>query len=208
MAKTSTAKRQRKPSSKLTYDPAAPMPSEAEALEKRADRKALRMADKSGDHKKKKQKKPKPAEGDAPAQVDTASSRRSTRLSVNITDGQYDADEEWDPDAIDESEDEGECRIETLQRAMTMRGAGFEASRVLVKWKGLPQEESTWEPRPHLHPEALQDLEWKNELPFTVAELLELPPHAPIQVLAREGLVSTRAKSRPSPCLAGSNLPL
>ena len=77
MAKTSTAKRQRKPSSKLTYDPAAPMPSEAEALEKRADRKALRMADKSGDHKKKKQKKPKPAEGDAPAQVDTASSRRS-----------------------------------------------------------------------------------------------------------------------------------
>ena len=192
MPKTTASKPERKHSS-----------NPAPAQQKSRGRSSDETADTSGSHKKKKQKKatkPKPAEDDAPAQEDSASARRATRLSVNInTDVHYDADaeENWDPDAIDESEDEGERRIETLQRAMTMRGAGIEASRVLVKWKGLPQEESTWEPRPHLHPEALQDFSWKQELPFTVAELLELPPHAPIQVLAREGLVSTPARSRP-----------
>ena len=122
----------------------------------------------------------------APAQEDHSSTGASLQLEI-LTDAA-----DFDPDAVeasDGSDDEGERRIETLQRAMTMRGAGISAARVLVKWKSLPQEESTWEPRTHLHPEALQDFEWKRELPFTVAELLELPPHAPIQVLAREGLV-------------------
>ena len=54
-----------------------------------------------------------------------------------------------------------------------------------------PQDRSTWEPPQNIHPEALEDFEWRRQLPFALSELLELPPHAPLQVLAREGLLRT-----------------
>ena len=50
---------------------------------------------------------------------------------------------------------------------------------MLVKWQRFPHEEDTWEPKKNLHPEALEDYEWKKRLPFALSELLELPPHIP-----------------------------
>ena len=178
--KTRAAQRQRKPSSKLSYDPGA-----------QNDQRRRLSSDKAPEtdgHQPKKMKK-KMKKKPAPAQNQEAAAS-TLRLEI-ITDG-HDADVEFDPDAVEESDgsdDEGERHIETLQRAMTMRGAGISAARVLVKWRSLPQEESTWEPRTHLHPEALQDFEWQRELPFALSELLELPPHASVQVLAQEGML-------------------
>ena len=92
-------------------------------------------------------------------------------------------------DGEDYGSEEGEQRVESLLRMATMRGAGITARRVLVKWRSLAYEESTWEPRKNLHPEALRDFEWKRQLPFTLSELLMLPPHAPIEVLEQQRLL-------------------
>jgi hypothetical protein len=48
------------------------------------------------------------------------------------------ADDEAD-DASEGSDTHGERRVESLQRAATMRGGGEVASLVLVKWCSLPQ---------------------------------------------------------------------
>ena len=52
-----------------------------------------------------------------------------------------DADDEAD-DASEGSDTHGERRVESLQRAATMRGGGEVASLVLVKWCSLPQVHS------------------------------------------------------------------
>ena len=49
------------------------------------------------------------------------------------------AEEEAPDDASEGSDTHGERRVESLQRAATVRGAGEVASLVLVKWASLPQ---------------------------------------------------------------------
>ena len=49
------------------------------------------------------------------------------------------AAEEAPDDASEGSDTHGERRVESLQRAATVRGAGEVASLVLVKWASLPQ---------------------------------------------------------------------
>ena len=120
--------------------------------------------------------------------------RGSSHVNQDSTWNASDADDGSEVDAeegsVDDNEQtEGEQRVETLLRSMTMRGGGMTARRVLVKWISLSYEESTWEPLRNLHPEALRDFEWKRRLPFALSELLELPPHVPIEVLAQERLL-------------------
>ena len=114
-------------------------------------------------------------------------------LSMQTDEGGYIEESEGgyieESDGEDYGSEEGEQRVESLLRMATMRGAGITARRVLVKWRSLAYEESTWEPRKNLHPEALRDFEWKRQLPFTLSELLMLPPHAPIEVLEQQRLL-------------------
>ena len=60
-------------------------------------------------------------------------------------------------DADDDSEGDGDHQIETLLREMRQGADRW----VLVKWQRFPHEEDTWEPKKNLHPEALEDYEWK-----------------------------------------------
>ena len=69
--------------------------------------------------------------------------RRGTAPTAPGGDGEVgeaddDADDEAD-DASEGSDTHGERRVESLQRAATMRGGGEVASLVLVKWCSLPQ---------------------------------------------------------------------
>ena len=105
----------------------------------------------------------------------------------------------------------------------------------MIKWKGDPYSENTWEkrrqldeevlctacthahkPLQHTHartrqctrhtyaaiplspplpsptlpsplPQAIEEFEWKRYLPFTISDLIELPPHADVGLLAEEG---------------------
>ena len=117
------------------------------------------------------------------------SGRHASPFHAEVVGGSFPPDEVAADEESEGEANEGEQRVESLVRAMTMRGAGFTARRVLVKWRSLPHEESTWEPRKHLHPELLKDFEWKRQLPFSLSELLELPPHAPIGLLEQERLL-------------------
>ena len=38
-------------------------------------------------------------------------------------------------------------------------------------------------------PQAIEEFEWKRYLPFTISDLIELPPHADVGLLAEEGLL-------------------
>ena len=73
-------------------------------------------------------------------------SRRGTAPAAPSGDGEVgeaddDADDEAD-DASEGSDTHGERRVESLQRAATMRGGGEVASLVLVKWCSLAQVHS------------------------------------------------------------------
>ena len=68
--------------------------------------------------------------------------RRGTAAEAGGDGEAGDADDEADHEADDASEGSdthGERRVESLQRAATMRGGGEVASLVLVKWCSLPQ---------------------------------------------------------------------
>ena len=87
-------------------------------------------------------------ESDAAEQPRSPSSRvtrRGTAPTAQGGDGEVgdadDADDEAD-DASEGSDTHGERRVESLQRAATMRGGGEVASLVLVKWCSLPQVHS------------------------------------------------------------------
>ena len=79
-------------------------------------------------------------------------------------------------DSEGDESNEGDMSVESLLRTMTMRGAGVTARRVLVKWKSLGHEESTWEPRKNLHPEALRDFEWERQVALRL-QLKTAPAH-------------------------------
>ena len=69
--------------------------------------------------------------GTAPTALDDA--------AAEADDEAEEAAEEAPDDASEGSDTHGERRVESLQRAATVRGAGEVASLVLVKWASLPQ---------------------------------------------------------------------
>ena len=86
------------------------------------------------------------AEAEQPRSPSSRVTRRGTAPAARGGDGEVgeaddDADDEAD-DASEGSDTHGERRVESLQRAATMRGGGEVASLVLVKWCSLPQVHS------------------------------------------------------------------
>ena len=87
----------------------------------------------------------------------------------------------------EKSETEGdEYRIEQL---VVCRTFAKRARFVLVKWKDFDHDNNTWQERKHLHEDAVADYDRMAKLPFALSELLELPPHAESDLLARELLL-------------------
>ena len=74
--------------------------------------------------------------GTAPTALDGGA---EADAAAEADDEAEEAAEEAPDDASEGSDTHGERRVESLQRAATVRGAGEVASLVLVKWASLPQ---------------------------------------------------------------------
>ena len=75
--------------------------------------------------------------GTAPTALDGGA--EAADAAAEADDEAEEAAEEAPDDASEGSDTHGERRVESLQRAATVRGAGEVASLVLVKWASLPQ---------------------------------------------------------------------
>ena len=75
--------------------------------------------------------------GTAPTTLDGGA--EAADAAAEADDEAEEAAEEAPDDASEGSDTHGERRVESLQRAATVRGAGEVASLVLVKWASLPQ---------------------------------------------------------------------
>ena len=75
--------------------------------------------------------------GTAPTALDGGAEAADAAAAAD--DEAEEAAEEAPDDASEGSDTHGERRVESLQRAATVRGAGEVASLVLVKWASLPQ---------------------------------------------------------------------
>lgn len=82
------------------------------------------------------------------------------------------ADAEGGGEESEESEGEGDHRVESLVREMRQGRHRW----LLVKWHSLAHAQDTWEPTKHLHEELVLDFDRRKGLPLALSELLEMPP--------------------------------
>ena len=127
----------------------------------------------------------KSAAAAAPAAASAAASAAAPAVAPAAAPAGTPAKPEADPEEVeeedyasDDSEGEGDHRIEQLVRQMRQGGSRW----ILVKWASFGHQGNTWEPRKNLHEEAVED--------FDAKEKVALAPR-PIALWARVAAPST-----------------